>query len=1353
MDAFSAYIPIDRRQAVAENRSLPERGYGAVLVADISGFTPLTESLTQELGPNRGAEELTVILNEVYGGLVTAVHAYSGSVIGFAGDAIVCWFMGDEGRRALTCGFGLQKVMANVRASRGDDQVPLTLKVAAVTGRVRRFIVGDPDIQRMDIIVGQTLVYMDMAERQAQRGEVVVSEEIIKYLGDDVVVAEWREAMADDESQMLRWAVVGELKTPAPETPWVDVPTLPEEVAQRWVLPAVYRRLQTGRGQFLGELRPVAVMFMKFDGIEYETDADADRKLDQYIRWVQNVIGQYDGSMLQVIVGDKGSYCYATFGAPVAHDDDAIRAAAAALDLQQLPPELSFIKNIQIGVTWGPTRSGAYGSDVRRTYGVLGDKVNLAARLMDAADPGTVFCDYDLYHAARSAWTFEALPPVRVKGKAGLIRVYQPVKQVVERPLSARHDVMVGRQIEYAHLGEALDNVKLGQSAVVFLIGETGIGKSRLVTEFNRLVPEKGVAGLLGAGQSIEQQKPYRAWRDIMNSYFDIEEIGSVDERRDRVVRWVQEVAPEQMQRLPLLNDILNLGIEENTLTGQLTPDLRQQSLVLLVIALMRAWASERPLVLVLEDAHWFDTLSWDLSVQVARSLQASEHPLLMLVVARPISESNPGFKFANMLLELEHCRSITLDNLAAREIVSLIATQLETDEEGLPDELVTLVQKRAGGNPLFAKELVISLREEGVIQRLVMLVDGKMTTRYRVQGSLEEMGQVVPSTLRGLILARIDRLPPEKQLLLKVAAVIGRTFMYTPLQYALAQFMPTQPDELRRRLDELVSQDLLYLETLEPDDTYVFKHIITQEVAYETMLFAQRQYLHLILAEWYQQQYANSEVAEGEIDYQLAPYYSLLVYHYRQAEDKDKERYYSRLAGDLASEQFAHAEAISYYNRALNLMPYTDLSGCYDLVLAREKINDLRSARDEQWQDIEVLRDLADALNDDGKRLEVMLEDAAHGEATGRFDEVMQVAEKIIGLAKKLKDRKGEGWGYLRWGGVSWRQSKMDEAREYLDAALELMAEWPALRASVLRNLGIVAAISGDLELARAKFTQALEASESVNDRYGMASTLNNLGNVSMFTGDYSEALISYEKALSINRSIGARRQEGNALGNLGESLRTVGAYSQALTYYVQAVRASKEAGNRQGLAAVYASLGQISYYLDDYEQAVEYSHNAIEIAEELGHRQSHAQALSNLGRTEAIQSNWTQALDYFEQALTMRVEADRPGLQMETRADMAAALWHVEKLDRAKEEVDQVLDFLDNKGGQGIEAVGAVYLHCYQVLEALEDSRAEQVLLQARSWLEEQASKITDQNIRYAFLNNIQAHRQLRQIRRVAV
>jgi DNA-binding response OmpR family regulator len=421
-DTLASYVAMDRRHALARGEGLPSVSSGTALFADISGFTPLTEAFVRELGAQRGAEEVTRQVNRVLGSLIDCVHRYRGSVVGFGGDAITGWFDGDNALRGAACAAAMQRAMDEFAAimAPGGMQASIGLKVALAHGPARRMLVGEPDLQHLDVVGGRVMDDLAAAERHAKRGEVVATRSVATVLAPACRVREWRDGCAVVE-------VDDDLVTPCP---W-DEPGEPidDARAQAFVAKAVRGRVRDGQSEFLAELRHAASVFLRFTGIDYDADAEAERKLDALARSVQEVAHAHGGTLLQLSIGDKGSHFHLTFGAPVAHDDDAVRAVRTAVALVRASSRFAYVADVAAGVARGPVRAGAYGSSAQRAYSVIGDSVNLAARLMTDAASGDVLCDAGAYDAARGRITFEALPAIAVRGKANRVAVYRPLRE------------------------------------------------------------------------------------------------------------------------------------------------------------------------------------------------------------------------------------------------------------------------------------------------------------------------------------------------------------------------------------------------------------------------------------------------------------------------------------------------------------------------------------------------------------------------------------------------------------------------------------------------------------------------------------------------------------------------------------------------------------------------------------------------------------------------------------------------------------------------------------------------------------------------------------------------------------
>jgi predicted ATPase/class 3 adenylate cyclase len=1267
MQSLSSYIPQDRRIALAHGKTLPDRTYGSALFADISGFTPLAESLTKSLGTQRGAEELARQLNLVYDALITQVHNYRGSVIGFVGDAITCWFneMTEEKHdsvighrssvRATACALAMQNAM--------HAFPQLAIKIGIATGSARRFVVGDPSIQLIDTIVGETIRQMIQAESMAEKGEIVLAFSTMQDLG----------SIAKPIRYIDTFTAIAELTTQVEPTPWGELPNnaLTQEQIRPWILPSLYERIQAEQEQFTTELRAATALFVQFEKINYDHDGDAGKKLDVYVRHAQRIVNRYEGNLIQLTIGDKGSFFYAVFGAPIAHDDDPVRAVQAAIELFSSLSETG--ESQKVGIAQGQMRVGAYGAQIQRTYGAIGDATNLAARLMQAAPIGEVRSDYNVYRSANKRIAFETLSPIRVKGKAELVRIYRPTSR--QSTVASQQTEIIGRRTEIALLEKLLDDVQSGAPRVLIIEGEAGIGKSRLVDELKRLTRERGLTGLVGNGQSIEQQTPYRAWRDVFNSYFDLDNVTDANERRARVESSVAQLIPEHAQRLPVLNDVLGLGIPENDLTQSLDANLRQQNVWIVLTALLRAWTNEHPLILILEDAHWLDGLSWNLAIQIVRALALSNAPLLFVLVNRPLGENSAGHKVCAELREMDGAQSLALSTLAPDEIIALIANRLNVTTDALPAPLIELVQLRANGNPFFAEELIFNLRDTGVIKTSEVLETSEVSCR--IIGDLETAQRTLPDTLHGLILSRIDRLPPQRQFVIKVAAVIGRAFTFAPLYHVVNQYVAIINESLKEHLASLTKADFTFLETLEPELTYLFKHIITQEAAYQTLLFEQRRELHHIVAEWYEDR--GEGTGDREQKDSLIPdprtLYPLLAYHYRYAEDVEKERYYLELAGEAAEKVYANDAAIGFYTHLLALIDPQEQA---DLLLKRGKIFELIGRWNETEQDYHTALTRAEQIQNTALVAESQYRLGAFCRLRGNYPAALDWLNQAETRWKTLGDLNGTCQVRIEQGNVRFSQGNLAQARQDLEDAYAQThtLENKSLSARALNQLAIVeralgehamaqahhqaslalwrelgfkpgiglATVTlgtlfynqGDLTMAHTLYKESLGLFREIGNKGGMVRALTNLGAVAVERQDYATAQAFFEESITLNREMDNKTSLEVAINNLGDTFVARSNYAMAHKCYAESLALAQAIGNKTRVASVLGRMGNLALRQRDYSAAQTHFQSGLALLREVGNKREIADMLNGLGILEMAQGNYANARTWLEESLT---------------------------------------------------------------------------------------------------------------------
>jgi len=855
LESIASYVPAlsVRRFAahpVALTQPEQERFQAAVLFADISGFTALAERLAQR-GP-AGAEELTRLLNSYFGRLIDLVNAHGGEIVKFAGDALLAWWAvdkdeggsgtTDDGRRtteeeppstvhrppsalsevtqrAAQCGLAVQQALHDYQEAEG---VRLSLRVGIGAGEVSTMHLGGVYGRWEFLPTGAPLVQASLAEQQAEPGELVLSPEA------------WRLGQNQFVGQPLP---AGGLRLEAmpsalPLRAAVPPPPLTAEAAtalRAYIPGAIFARLTAGQTGWLAELRHVTVLFLNLPDLNSPPELEQAQTIFYAL---QQALYRYEGSINKLNVDDKGVTLVAALGLPpLAHEDDAARAAQAALAMRAELQKLGL--RSAIGIATGRAFCGSVGSEIRREYTMIGDVVNLAARLMQAA-PEDILCNTATYQEAQARLTFEVLSPISVKGKLEPVAVHRP-RGLVKKTTSVRgaQTGIVGRLAERGVLADELQGLMLGgEGGVVVIEGEAGIGKSRLVDELRRQADSLGLTTFSGAGDAIEKSSLYYAWRGVFSQLLDLEILSSPEARRRHILDLL-DLEPGLLRLAPLLNEVLPmLDLPDTDFTRGLTAQERADHTRHLLLELLQASVTRSPKVVILEDAHWQDSASWALLLAVSRRV----HPLLLVIGTRPLGDAPPE-EYAQ-LLATAGLRRLQLQALPSDETVALAAQRLGC--AALPPAIVKLIQEKAQGNPFYSEELVYALRDTGLIR----IVDGACELTA-AGGDLSSLS--LPDTVQGIIISRIDQLAPPQQLALKAASVIGRIFAFRVLR----DIHPVEDDkpELANYLDSLSKLEITPQETPEPDLAYIFKHIITQEVAYNLMLFAQRRKLHQAVA------------------------------------------------------------------------------------------------------------------------------------------------------------------------------------------------------------------------------------------------------------------------------------------------------------------------------------------------------------------------------------------------------------------------------------------------------------------------------------------------------------------------
>ena len=879
LEAYASYVP---RHLVERFRLDPapphepreQTGTAVLMFADIAGFTRLTEKLAQEDAD--GTEKLTGILNRFFGQLIAVVESYGGDVVKFAGDALLAaWpvrdgdMLSSVSDRAVQCALMAQRKLTPFEAE-GES---LAMRMSVHAGPVRLLELGGGLGRWELLILGEPLQYLCGPEMRANTGCVAVSQTIWRPLKDKF----------PGKVRENHTVVLDSIPPTEPTSEPASVQTVPSmERALRAFIPgAVVTRLASGLTDWLAELRTITAMFIHLPMLDSQVPLESAQAV---LLELQQVIYRYEGSVNKLSVDDKGVTLVAAFGLPpLSHEDDPRRAIRTAMAIREFLDQ----PGSGIGIATGRVFCGSVGARSRREYTIIGDAVNLAARLMqEATTNNQILCDEATRRRCKGRVPFSPETSLHLKGKQGSVAAFEPLTDAEQLSGTfAKPPSFVGRQAELEILTERVETLaQTGSPAALVIEGEAGIGKSFLIAELIRLAKDRKIRVCRGGGNAIEKSLPYVGWQSIAEELLVDEFLESQD---------------DLTELLSLMNAIVPLGLPETETTQQMTAAARADTTRRILIKLIRYAASQDPLLLILDDAQWIDSASWAIVRTLTGVMKRYQLPILLVVATRPFDDQLP--EEYTTLRNTTEVAKIDLRAFSYSDCKRLICDQLQT--ETVPNEVVAWIYGRSEGHPLYCAELTHLLRDT---ERL-SVEDGELV----LQCSPTELQELeFPEAVQGVIRGRLDRLTPEQQMLVKTASIVGRIFELRVVHSAYP--IETKRELLPNYLQTLQQRDITVPER-RAEPSHAFKHALIQEVAYGLMLSEQRQRLHQSVAIFYECLVDSGEPAVG-----LANAYPLLAYHWQRAEDDRKTREYQQLAGEYALQNAAYREAKSFLSDAL---------------------------------------------------------------------------------------------------------------------------------------------------------------------------------------------------------------------------------------------------------------------------------------------------------------------------------------------------------------------------------------------------------------------------------------------------
>jgi class 3 adenylate cyclase/tetratricopeptide (TPR) repeat protein len=1086
---------------------------GTIVFADISGFTRLSERLARK--GREGAEHLVGTINACFSALLADAYANGGSLLKFGGDALLLWFEGDEHPiRACASAVSMRSTLRRIGRIQleGAGSVVLRMSVGVHSGTYETFLVGGS--HREYLIAGPAASKAVAMEAAASAGQILLSTDTARRLPRSCL-----------GSACGPGVLLARSSSRHPGDGYAEPLRLPGDVVAQCLSTALRAHLMAG--SVAPEHRTATATFIQFGTLDKLIDdrgADiAAAQVDELVRVVQEAADRYEVCLLGSDVAADGGKLLLSAGAPRALGDDEERMLLALRQVIEAKPSLP----IRIGVNRGYVFTGEVGPPYRRTYAVMGDVVNLAARLMAKAPWGAIYATEGVVKHSRTRFATTAPPPFMVKGKARPVEaldVGSAVRAVPAGPATKRLP-LIGRDRELARLGQAISAAISGQGgSLIELSGEPGSGKSRLLTEAAELAPR--MRQIHTICETYTQGVPYTAWRDPLRQLLGASGEDSDDLALERLRAHLATADPDLLPWLPLLAIAIGVDAPSTREVEELSQDFRTAKLHEVVLRFLE-FALTVPTLVRIEHAHLMDEASAALLEALIGRLGRSSW-----VVIATRRDGASGF----MTTQSSVVR-VDLEPLAPEAMLALAESAPEAHV--IPPHMLELAVERAAGSPEFLLDL------------LAAAAGGSDT---------------LPDTVETAASARIDALDPGDRALIRRAAVLGLTFRPELLRHVLAAGAASPEDATWRRLSGIFA--------IEPDGVVRFKRPALCEAAYDGLPFSLRRELHAAVGRSLEQDLDRGRDGDAEP--------AVLSLHFSRARDHGRAWRYALMGAERARARFANADAARLYRRAIDAGRASGVDPG-ELAQAWESLGEALRLTGEPRPALEAMTVARQLLKGDPlAEARMLYHQADITERHGRLTAGVRWLNRGLRVLEGLDGDEAKVWRarmIADLGGIRMRQGRVAEAIELSRQAIaqaESIGELRALaRACYLLDWALVA--SGQRE--QATYSQrALEIYARLGDPEREARVVINLGAFAYEEGRWDDAIDLYRRGVEL--SLRAGNLDVAAMGDLntGEILSDQGRLDDAAVYLTRARRVFSSIGQAQGVAFASLFLGRLA-------------------------------------------------------------------------------------------------------------------------------------------------------------------------------
>lgn len=990
-------------------------------------------------------------------------------------------------------------------------------------------------------------------------------------------------------------------------------------------------KILTTRGALEGERKLVTVLFADIaESSKFAERIDPERLhqlMGVVLQLMAEIVHRYEGTVNQYL----GDGLMALFGAPMALEDHPLRAIQAALSIQetirgyssQIQREHDLELRLRVGLNTGSVVVGRIGDDLRMDYTAVGNTTHVAARLQTLAEPGAILMSQETHRFVEGYVLCEPLGPIEVRGQRERVIAYKVTgrrrwRSRLEMSAAMGLTQLAGRRRELELLHDCLRRVKGGHGQIVGIVGEPGLGKSRLLYELHAAVNDDQGDWLEGRCLAYGRTLPYGPILELLRPEFHIEEGDNPLQIQDKLRRTVQQLDMNVETNLPFLEALFALPGADEALRHLDRKDRRQQTLEA-VRAVIVAASQRRPQIVVCENLHWIDQSSEDLLAFLVGSL--SNVPVMILTTHRT--------DYRVPWADTPYYTQIALDGLSPLEIEEMLRALM--GGQGCPAELLQFIRERSDGNPLFIEELTRALVERDLLIR----DNGRMQL---VAGADIEW----PASIQDIVQARIDRLEQAVKETVQTAAVIGRE-----VEFRLLTRVITSSPDIATHLETLKRLEVIHESRFFPQLEYRFKHAVIQEVIYRSLLAPRRRALHGIVGRSIEELYSD----------QLEERAVVLAYHYSRSDDQDSAIKYALLAGDRATRVHANAEASTYYDQALTLARSLSASperqrAEIDASIKRASVSTTSEAFEEDRQNLEQAQGLAEALADESRLAQVVYWLGRVAYVRGAFQIATEYAERSLGIADRLGDEGLAAPPVNLMGRSYYLMGDYARAGDLLARSVEQMLKLgnTTEEATAAGFAGVAFAAIGEFPRALAYAGRGLRLAEELKNPFVKAAAYNYRAVAYCHQGAGEEAIADCEEARHVAQSAGDRFRIYLVQFYEGAAYLMVGNPQRGRELLEDSIALAKQLGTTTLLSWGQVLLARCLLALGEYKAVPALCEAAINLAED-----RHDQLASALARRTLAEALVTVTPSDTERAERAILEAIRIQKELGAKPELA--------------------------------------------------------------------------------------------------